>query len=731
MLFFLTFFAIIFQIHTVSAADLDCKYIYNIQEKFLNLHINFSNRDIKNHQWKRSHFKSSISSLEKRTRDQFIKSLDMEKIYFTKKDERNVHRWMNRIFSQLKKDNCSSLDRVYQLYLDRVMERVQFAKKYLKKPFSIETTMQLVLDARQRKRPNNKTALDNFQKKYIQYQMANAIVASDKESYTKQLEEAKDNILRYYDRLQKRVKSWDVHLTNKEKKQCYKRKKSSGKVTICKPDRWYSIYLSSFAQSLDPHSNYLSQEDQEDFEINMRLSLDGIGASLSTQYGHTIIERLIPGGAAARSSRLRTKDKILAVGQTKRKMVNIFDMSLRDVVGMIRGKKGTPVYLKILRMDRQNKKKKESTEKKIFIVRLIRDRVNLEDQAAALFYFDRTVKKKKYKVGVISVPSFYGEVGVRGRSVSKDVKKLLKQARKKVSALVLDLSNNGGGSLLEAIRVAGLFFAKGGVVRQLVKTTDGDRYLTLSDVDKNVEYRGPLVVLINRVSASASEIVSGTLQSYKRAVVVGGDHTFGKGSIQSVERLSSNLGSIRVTVGLFFIPNGFSTQLHGVSSDIHFPSVFSNDEIGEKNLDYVLPKKKIPSFLSQSAYVFEGKNAWTLVEDNLIRFLKQKSQDRIKQNKKFNEVIQDIKEIAAKKAQGYKITIAQVFSEAKKEEKEKEKEKEKTEKKEQKKSLAEKDEEALRKKKYIERPDVQEAVNIAVDAAHRRHQLQLARKNIH
>ena len=165
ILFFLSFIIVICQIHIVRAADLNCKYIYDIQEKFLDLHINFSNRDRKKSQWKRSYFKSSLSNLEKRTRDQFIKFLDMEKIYFTKKDERNIHRWMSRIFSQLEKENCSSLDRVYQLYLDRVTERVQFAKKYLKQPFSIETTMQLVLDSRQRKRPVNKKALDAFQKK--------------------------------------------------------------------------------------------------------------------------------------------------------------------------------------------------------------------------------------------------------------------------------------------------------------------------------------------------------------------------------------------------------------------------------------------------------------------------------------------------------------------------------------------------------------------------------------
>ena len=289
---------------------------------------------------------------------------------------------------------------------------------------------------------------------------------------------------------------------------------------------------------------------------------------------------------------------------------------------------------------------------------------------------------------------------------------------------MLDLSNNGGGALLEAIRTAGLFFSTGSVVRQLVKTKDGDRYLTLADVDKRVEYTGPLIVLINRVSASASEIVSGTLKSYNRAVIVGGDHTFGKGSIQSVERLNLNLGSVRVTVGLFFIPNGFSTQLHGVSSDIKFPSLFSNTEIGEKNLDYVLPKRKIPSFLSQSAYVFEGKDEWKLVNKDIIDFLNNKSQNRIKKNKKFAELKQEIKELDLKRKTGYNTTIADVFATARKGD-----EKKSTESKKDKNTSSVKESIAsLRKKKYRERVDIQEAVNIAMDFAYWNNQSNLAQK---
>ena len=674
------------------SADLKCAYIQDIQQKYINTHIHFSSA-----KKQKSFYNRRINSLERRLKKQFIKSIDSEKIYFTVFDVKNINNRMNGIFRKVKKGNCSDLNAIYDLYYKRVSERTDFANQYLKAPFEINTSVRLVLDSDKRKRPITQSQINKFHEKYIQYQMANAIIASDKEEYKDQLAEAKKNILRSYDRALKQVQSWSVNLSKAEKQKCYRRKKSFGQVKICRPDEWYSIYLNSFARSLDPHSSYLSQADHEDFEINMKLALDGVGASLSAQYGHTVIERLLPGGAAARSGKLKVKDKILAVGQSAKKMVNIFDMGLRDVVSMIRGKKGTPVYLKILRPEKNKKKN-------IFTVRLIRSRVQLEDQAADIFYFDKKIEGKTHKAALLRIPSFYGENRSGGRSAAKDVRRLLKQAKKKnISALVLDLSNNGGGALHEAVRVAGLFFARGSVVRQLVKTKNGDRYLTLSDIDESVEYTGPMVVLVNRISASAAEIVSGALKSYKRAIVVGGDHTFGKGTIQSVERLPRGLGSIRVTVGLFFTPDGFSTQLKGVLSDISFPSIYSHNDIGEKTLDYVLPKKRIPSFVSDSAYVESGPRKWAQVSDVLTSFLQKKSLKRMKKDSKFKEIKKDILELEEKRKQGFAVTVAEIFDKSKKDDDEEEKEEENF------------NTRQARNKRYMERPDVKESVNIAFD----------------
>ena len=696
-------FLFLFYVSSLSARGLNCSYVYDIQSKYLDLHINFSNFDKK-----QKSFQVKLSQLESRLKDKFIKALDLDKINFTVSDVRDINKWMTGILSQVKDKNCSNLDRIYNLYYKRISERVTFAKKYLSS-FVLDPSTNIVLDSKKRTRAKTRKQMNDFYGRYIQYQMANAIVASSSEEYTEKIKEARENVLRNYDGMKKRVESWSVNLSADQKRKCLMRKAVGGRISFCKPYKWYSVYLDSFARSLDPHSGYLSQEDHEDFEINMRLSLEGIGATLQTQYGHTIIDRLVPGGAAARSGKLKPKDKILAVGQSVKKMVNIFDMDLRDVVSLIRGKKGTPVYLKILRAE-------EKVEKnKIFTVRVIRDRINLRDQAASIFYFDRKSGKENKKIAVITIPSFYGEGRSGGRSVSDDIKTLLSEAKKnKIDGIVLDLSNNGGGSLSEAIQVAGLFFAKGNVVRQLVKTKNGDRYLTLSDMDSDIYYSGPLVVLVNRVSASASEIVSGALQAYKRAVVVGGDHTFGKGSIQSVEPLRAGFGSIRVTIGLFFIPNGFSTQLKGVSSDINFPSIYSNNEIGEKKLDYVLPEKKIPGFISKSAYVYKGMDKWEPISNGAIRWLKEQSSLRINKDKKFSEIKENIAKLELKRKKGYKISVAEIFDEAKKEKEENEKENSESEE-----NLVVNEE--TMKKKYRERADVLESVNIAMDIVEKKY----------
>ena len=359
------------------------------------------------------------------------------------------------------------------------------------------------------------------------------------------------------------------------------------------------------------------------------------------------------------------------------------------MVRKIRGEKGTKVRLTILR--------KQGEEKKRFDVTLVRDKIKLEDEAASILYQQKEVAGAKKKIGIINFPSFYADSRRGGRSSAADLKKLIAEARaQKVDGLVLDLSNNGGGSLEDAVKIAGLFFQTGNVVKQ--SSREGNKgEQTYKDVDSTVDWTGPLVVLTSRISASASEIVAGTLQDYKRAVILGNDHTFGKGSVQSVMPIPQNLGAIKVTVGMFFTPGGYSTQHRGVNSDIQIPGPFVSDDFGEKYLDYSLPEKKIDTFVSPDAFMKEGSGAWVTVGADWIRSLSEKSRLRVDKDPEFKK-IQD--ELAKSKAKGKMIKLSEVVKD--KEKKEKAKAIKNA-------SKSEKD------KEYLKRADIVEAANVLGD----------------
>lgn len=638
-----------------QALQLSCVHLYPIQKKYLARHINHDKLD---------------KTLEKQSVEQFIKRLDPSKIYLLEKDVKKIEGSMKNIFSQLAKKDCKSIEKAHELFADRVKERISYANKFLGKKFKFDKKTEVTLDPDHRKRAKTLKEANAFHNKYMQYQVSTYIAADET------VEEAKSKILKNYERAQKRIENFSDE------------------------DLW-SLWVDSFARAMDPHSSYLSRDALEDFEIQMKLSLEGIGATLSSKDGFTTIEQLIPGGAAFKSGKLKPKDKIMAVAQGEKPYDNVVEMDLRDVVRKIRGPKGSKVRLKILR--------KLAKETERFEVTLVRDKIKLEDEAAAIEYMDRTINGEKKKIGLLTLPSFYSDSRPNGRSAARDMKRLLKEANKnKVDALVLDLSNNGGGSLKDAVDIAGLFFAKGNVVKQSQKS-DGSNtvnYDVLRDNDKTVDYAGPLVILTSRISASASEIVSGTLQDYKRAIVVGGDHTFGKGSVQSVEYLPPGLGAIKTTVGMFFTAGGNSTQHRGVNADIVFPSAYSaSEEIGEKNLDYSLDPKKIPNFVSEEAYVKKGPDAFRLVDKKTIERLKKASDARIAASKDFKEVREDIKKIKKREKNGKKIKVAELLED-------KDADKSKEEKEEDEAAVLTREE---RKKKYLERADVQEAINVAAD----------------
>lgn len=648
--------------HSNANIALSCKHVPLIQKGFLDQHINY---------------KKYSDKLEQRVFDQFIKRLDPSKLYFTQSDIKTAEKLMKGNLKRIQMVDCSSVMKVYSIYQERVAERLKFVKEFLNDKYAFDSKVSLNLDASKRERAKTTAEINDFHKKYLHFQISNYLAAEDSTDKTDKkdkndakvsdqtLTKAKEKVIKNYERVSKKI----AGLSEEEK---------------------LSDYIDSFARGLDPHSSYFSRDALENFEIQMKLSLEGIGATLRWEDGFTVVESLVEGGAAAVSNQIKPKDKIIAVSQGPNKpMEDVIDMDLSDVVKKIRGPKGTPVHLTILR------KTGDKTER--FIAKLKRDKINLEDEAASISYQKRKIGTEEKLIGLINLPSFYSDGRRGGRSSAKDVEKLIAEAKaKKVDGIVLDLSSNGGGSLDDAVKLSGLFFKTGNVVKQS-SSNPMQPAIVLADVNPEVNYEGPLVILTSRVSASASEIVSGTLQDYKRAVVVGADHTFGKGTVQSVVTLPS-VGALKVTVGMFFVPGGYSTQHRGVISDIHFPSPLETDEIGEKTYDYSLPPQKLDSFISSSAFVTEGKGKWKILDKKTIGALKEASDKRIAANEEFKKIKEDLDKAIKR---GKIIELSEVMKEQKETKKEEEAEG----------PLSK----AQKQAKYEKRPEIQEAINIVAD----------------
>ncbi|MEK6556108.1 MAG: S41 family peptidase [Bdellovibrionota bacterium] len=631
------------------AMDLACNYVVPIQGRFLQKHINYD---------------SLTANLESRTVDQFVKSIDPSKTYLLQADVDTIKKNMKSIFDKAKAGDCAGIEKSYEILKGRLKEASEYSKKYLDASFKLDPTLKVTLDSDKKPYAKSKAQFEETLRKYMQLQVANYVATGEK------LEAAREKVIKNYDRASKRLDEETVQ------------------------DR-LSTYLDAYARSLDPHSSYWSPVAYDDFRVGIGASLEGIGATLSSKDGITVIEQLIPGGPAAKSGLLQPKDKIIAVGSGESgPMDNVLDQDLRNVVSKIRGQKGTKVRLSVLRDEAGGNKK--------FVVTIVRDKIDIKDERAAIDYIDREVGGKKLKVGLINLPSFYADP-TSDISSYRDMQKLMREARnQKVDALVLDLSTNGGGSLQDAVGITGLFFREGNVVKQSSKYRNRGE-LELADENPMVDWPGPLVVLTSRVSASASEIVAGALKDYRRAVIVGGDHTFGKGTVQAVDdTLPQGLGAIKTTIGMFFTAGGKSTQHIGVTSDIVFPSAFSDDEFGEKTLDYSLPPKTLKPFLSVEAYVPAGPSSWKLLDKKTVDKLRAQSKGRVDKSVDFKKIVADIAKSKKKKNE---IIIGEVIKDREESNKET-------------KELEGKDYtqvQAYKKDKYMKRADIIEALNIAAD----------------
>ena len=388
----------------------------------------------------------------------------------------------------------------------------------------------------------------------------------------------------------------------------------------------YDRYLNAIARAYDPHTNYLAPTSKEDFDITMSGSLEGIGATLREEDGYIKVVRVIPGSAAYRQGQLEAEDIILKVAEgAKGELVDVTDMRLRDAVALIRGKKGTEVRLTIKKPDGRQQ-----------VIPIVRDIVEIEET----FVKGEVLKDEKThkRYGYIKVPSFYRDYsGKTGRNCTDDMRQeVRRQVAQNIDGLIIDLRNNGGGALGDAVEMSGLFIDKGPIVQVRSR---GGKIRELSDEDAGVEYSGPMIVLVNRFSASASEIFAGALQDYHRALIVGDQHTHGKGTVQAMLDLDRAvrlqgmekylpLGALKVTIQKFYRVSGESTQERGVIPDIVLPSRYDGIKSGEKYLPNALPWDHI----SSAKYTL-----WSHPPQHIAQ-LRLESEKRVAASKKFAEV---------------------------------------------------------------------------------------------
>ena len=498
--------------------------------------------------------------------NQYIKELDNSKTYFLASDIKSFDRYKFSLDDLIRNENVSPAYEIYTVFVKRYQERMDYVMNDLiKQEFDYTVDEYYEMDRDKEPWSTTQEELNDVWRKIIKSQALSLKLAGKKQP------EITETLKTRYVRFTKFFTQFNA-------------------------EDVFSIYMNSITGAYDPHTNYLSPKQSDLFKQQMSLSLEGIGAQLQSENDYVKIVKILPGGDAEKSGKVNVNDLIIAVAQGKDgEMVDVVGWRLDDVVKLIKGPKGTTVRLTILPA-------KTGVNGPSNEVTLVRDKIKLEDQAAKKEIINYQSNGKNMKLGVISLPSFYMdyEAYQKGdpdfRSTTRDVKKLIGELKTEgVDGIVMDLRNNGGGSLPEAVDLTGLFIKEGPVVQ--VRNSTG-KVEVLPDDDKEVFYNGPLVVLTNRFSASASEIFAGAIQDYQRGVVVG-ESTYGKGTVQTVLDLSrfinekEKVGELKITYQKFYRVTGSSTQHKGVSPDINLPSAYDAEHYGESASPNALPWDEI------------------------------------------------------------------------------------------------------------------------------------------
>lgn len=494
--------------------------------------------------------------------NRYLESLDPNRSFFLASDIAAFSQIKNRLDDYIKAGQVEPAFQIFRVYRQRVGEAVAHAKQLLEKDFDFTVDENYQFDRSKSPWALTQAELDDIWRKRVKNDFLGLRMTKKPDA------EIRKTLAERYDRLQLRVEQFDANDV-------------------------FQTFINAFAMNLEPHTSYMSPSTSENFDISMRLSLEGIGAVLSSEDEYTVVEKTVVGGPAKLSGQIHAGDRIVGVGQgIDGKIEDIIGWRLQDVVEQIRGPKGSVVRLMVLPKD-------APADGAYQEITLVRNKIKLEEQAAKSSIIEGLNGMDKLRIGVIEVPTFYRDFAAESRgdvdfrSTTRDVRQLLAELKAKgVNGIVIDLRQNGGGSLAEATELTGLFIKSGPVVQ--IKDVSGRVDVEL-DPDENIAYDGPLAVLVDRNSASASEIFAGAIQDYNRGIVIG-EPTYGKGTVQTLVDLrrfvpgsNTDLGRLRLTMAQFFRINGDSTQHRGVVPDIQFPMAVYTNKHGERSLDNALP----------------------------------------------------------------------------------------------------------------------------------------------
>ncbi len=537
------------------------------------------------------HYKDVVldDTMSKDILKRFFDALDPNRSFFLANDIRRFSIYEDKLDDYLSNARIEPAFEIFRTYRQRVGEAIAYTQKLLEGEFDFTIDESYQFEREDEPWPQTRTELNDLWRKRVKNDFLNLKLTDKPDA------EIRKTLRARYARLESRVQQFDANDV-------------------------FQTFINAYTLSLEPHTSYMSPSTSENFDISMSLSLEGIGAVLKDEDGYTVVQKTVIGGPAELSNLLQAGDRIIGVGQgLDGEIIDIVGWRLQDVVEQIRGPKGSVVRLEILPKGGKNEADPET-------ITLVRNKIKLEEQAAKSYIIDGLEGMDKYKIGIIEVPTFYRDFAAESqgdedfRSTTRDVRNLLRDLKQQdVAGIVIDLRENGGGSLSEATELTGLFIETGPVVQ--IKDAFG-KVEVERDPDADIAYSGPLAVLVDRNSASASEIFAGAIQDYKRGIVIG-EPTFGKGTVQTLVDLGrfvpgrkKDLGRLRLTMAQFFRINGGSTQHRGVVPDILFPTASFSDDYGERSLDNALPWAQI----EPATYQIRGKATLPrLMESHLNR----------------------------------------------------------------------------------------------------------------